>query len=159
MAGATAGLSLHVPACLANTSTQVLHQPSTGAAFTWTRWGRVGDFGQTATLGQGGLADAIRQFEKKFKDKTGLAWADRTANPKPKKYTYLERSYGDSDDEDDGEDGDLTDVGKPKPAQPENKGPPPSTLEPDTQDLMKLIFNQDFFNEAMKEMNYDVNKL
>ncbi|KAB5511580.1 poly polymerase catalytic domain-containing protein [Coniochaeta sp. 2T2.1] len=133
---------------------QVLHQPSTGAAFTWTRWGRVGDFGQTASLGHGRLPDAIKQFEKKFKDKTGLAWDDRMSDPKPKKYTYLERSYDDSDDEDNPHDG-----GPATTQTIETKPPPPSTLEPATQDLMKLIFNQDFFNEAMKEMNYDVNKL
>ncbi|OIW28197.1 PARP-domain-containing protein [Coniochaeta ligniaria NRRL 30616] len=135
---------------------QVLHQPSTGAAFTWTRWGRVGDFGQTATLGRGDLDDAIKQFEKKFKDKSGLKWDDRMSDPKPAKYTYLERSYGESSDEEEPEAGNTT---KDDKGSGQSSALPPSKLEAATQDLMKLIFNQDFFNEAMKEMNYDVNKL
>lgn len=135
---------------------QVLHQPSTGAAFTWTRWGRVGDFGQTATLGHGGLDDAIKQFEKKFKDKSGLKWDDRMSDPKPGKYIYLERSYADSSDEDEP---DTETMAKDDTGPSQSSAPPPSKLEPAIQDLMKLIFNQDFFNEAMKEMNYDANKL
>lgn len=78
------------------------------------------------------------------------------SDPKAGKYAYLERSYGDSSDEDEDDDGDTAEDDK---AASKSTGPPPSTLDPATQDLMKLIFNQDFFNEAMKEMNYDVNKL
>ncbi|KAL1874427.1 hypothetical protein VTK73DRAFT_304 [Phialemonium thermophilum] len=146
---------------------QVLHHPSTNHACTWTRWGRVGDYGQNAMLGDGTLADAVGQFEKKFKDKTGLSWADRADNPKPRKYAYLERSYGDSGDEDDGEDGngegdvataDANDNGR-GPGQSVTSRTAESTLDPATQDLMKLIFNHDFFAEAMREMNYDSDKL
>ena len=36
---------------------------------TWTRWGRVGEHGQSALLGSGSFADALKNFEKKFKDK------------------------------------------------------------------------------------------
>jgi len=78
------------------------------------------------------------------------------SDPKPGKYAYLERSYEDSSDEAASGDEDTTKVEK---TTSQNLGPPPSALEPSTQDLMKLIFNQDFFNEAMKEMNYDANKL
>jgi poly [ADP-ribose] polymerase len=79
------------------------------------------------------------------------------SDPKPGKYAYLERSYGESSDEDDSEDGDAAeeDKGTVRSIAP----PPSSTLEPATQELMKLIFNQDFFDEAMREMNYDANKL
>ncbi|ROW09318.1 hypothetical protein VPNG_05860 [Cytospora leucostoma] len=52
---------------------------------TWTRWGRVGESGQSAILGDGTLQDAQAQFLKKFKDKTGLAWDRRTEDPRPKK--------------------------------------------------------------------------
>ena len=49
---------------------------------TWTRWGRVGEHGQSALLGAGGRHDAIKQFEKKFKDKSGHSWGNRLDPPK-----------------------------------------------------------------------------
>ena len=33
-------------------------------------------------LGNGSFDDAMREFEKKFKDKSGLKWEDRGAMPK-----------------------------------------------------------------------------
>jgi poly [ADP-ribose] polymerase len=109
-------------------------------------------------LGNGSLADALKNFEKKFKDKSGLKWADRGEEPKAGKYAYVERSYNpDSDEEDDdadadaGADGDEKDATKPPPAE--------CTLEPPVQNLMKLIFNQSYFDATMSDLNYDANKL
>ena len=48
--------------------------------------GRVGAAGTGAVLGSGSLVDAIKNFEKKFKEKSGLTWADRLADPKGGKY-------------------------------------------------------------------------
>lgn len=42
-----------------------------------------------ASLGSGSLADAIKEFEKKFKDKSGLKWDDRAADPKNGKCEYI----------------------------------------------------------------------
>lgn len=122
---------------------------------TWTRWGRVGDHGQSLTLGDGDLTSAMLHFEKKFKDKSGLNWADRNAPPKPKKYTFVERSYApDSDDEEEdaagkvkseGTDADLAAID--------------SKLPPAVQELMELVFNQQYFAATMSELNYDVAKL
>jgi poly [ADP-ribose] polymerase len=146
----------------------VLHSRTNSNAITWTRWGRVGDRGQSTTVGDGTLDDAIRQFDKKFKDKTGLNWADRANDPKPRKYAYLERSYEDSSDDDD-DDNIKDEAAADGPGDDKGKGsddagtapppPPESKLEPATQDLLRLIFNHDFFAEAMREMNYDANKL
>jgi poly [ADP-ribose] polymerase len=122
---------------------------------TWTRWGRVGDRGQSTMLGDGSLADAHYNFEKKFKDKSGLKWADRGDEPKAKKYAYVERSYNpDSDEEDDAEagaEGDTKDGVKREVAK--------CTLEPPVQNLMKLIFNQSYFEATMTSLNYDANKM
>jgi poly [ADP-ribose] polymerase len=126
---------------------------------TWTRWGRVGERGQSAMLGSGSLADAQKNFEKKFKDKSGLKWADRGEEPRPSKYAYVERSYNpDSDDDEDeagdgdaAADGDKDNSNKPAPAE--------CTLEPPVQNLMKLIFNQSYFDATMSDLNYDANKL
>jgi len=59
-----------------------LQSPNGSHFQTWTRWGRVGERGQMKMLGTGSLSDAIKQFETKFKDKSGLKWEDRGAMPK-----------------------------------------------------------------------------
>jgi poly [ADP-ribose] polymerase len=109
-------------------------------------------------LGSGSLSDALKNFEKKFKDKSGLRWDDRAEQPKADKYAYVERSYNpDSDEEDDdvdagaGVDIDQEDDSKPAPAE--------CTLEAPVQELMKLIFNQSYFDATMTALNYDANKL
>ncbi|KAL4810012.1 poly polymerase catalytic domain-containing protein [Aspergillus unguis] len=116
---------------------------------TWTRWGRVGEQGQYAWLGDGTLDSAKKSFEKKFKDKSGLAWKDRLSTPKNNKYTFIERNYED-DDEDDKPEGKLV------------KGPsniPESKLPVAIQNLVSFIFNQSYFLETMAQMSYDAKKL
>lgn len=104
-------------------------------------------------LGGGSLDDAKRNFEKKFKDKSGLAWSDRAGKPKAGKYTFVERSYDpDSDNEDDSpattSEGSGTNIEAPD-----------SKLHSAIQGLMELIFNQQYFAATMASMNYDVDKL
>ena len=129
-----------------------LLQQSGGNYKTWTRWGRVGETGQSAALGSGSLDDAIANFEKKFKDKSGLKWADRLEPSKKGKYAFLERNYEpDSDDE------------KPKKEESAEKKAArkaaESKLEKPVQNLLELIFNHTFFAATMQEMDYDANKL
>lgn len=120
---------------------------------TWTRWGRVGDRGQSKILGGGGLADAMKNFDSKFKDKSGLNWSNRGDKPKAGKYTFLERTYGDdSEDEEDPSPVKLEEIEERLPS-------PESTLSQPVQDLMALIFNQQYFAATMTDLNYDVNKL
>lgn len=117
---------------------------------TWTRWGRVGDRGQSKLLGDGSLTGAKREFEKKFKDKSGLSWEDRMAAPKANKYAFIERDY-DPDSEDEETD---------KPGSDEAvRKPPPCTLDDSVQKLMQLIFNDRLFAATMMDMNYDNEKL
>ena len=125
---------------------------------TWSRWGRVGEYGQSKALGNGTLDDAIREFESKFKSKTGLSWADRALPPKIGKYAFIERSYEpDSDDDDDDDDGDAK--AKDGDVKEEDEGVPDSKLPKATQELMELIFNQQYFAATMAHLNYDANKL
>ncbi|KAF2788790.1 poly polymerase 2 ADP-ribosyltransferase 2 [Melanomma pulvis-pyrius CBS 109.77] len=132
---------------------QLLHNQ--GDFKTWTRWGRVGDRGQTAVLGSGSLTDAMKQFEKKFKDKSGIAWKDRAAEPKSGKYAYIERSYGpDSDDDDDDETGNVNGGALAK-----RSPPPESKLAAPIQSLLQLIFNQQYMSAAMTDLNYDAEKM
>lgn len=101
------------------------------AFYAHTRWGRVGEDGQVKTVKESSLDDAKKEFEKKFKDKSGLDWTDRNATPKDKKYTYIEKSYEDDEDEDDTEMDDNQDDSKSKVK---------SKLDLPTQKLMELIF-------------------
>jgi poly [ADP-ribose] polymerase len=95
----------------------------------------------------------MRQFEKKFKDKSGLSWSDRGHNPKPGKYAFVERNYDEDSDE---EEADDTTANTKKASDRE---PAKSTLEPAVQKLMELIFNQQYFNATMTALNYDSKKL
>ncbi|KAL4907987.1 hypothetical protein BDW74DRAFT_148354 [Aspergillus multicolor] len=129
---------------------QVLNSKDGSKYQTWTRWGRVGEHGQSAFLGCGTLDDAKKYFEKKFKDKSGLAWKNRLDPPKSNKYTFIERNYEESDDEDEKVDNKLV-------KQPSSI--PPSKLAAPIQNLISFIFNQKFFLETMAQMSYDANKL
>lgn len=127
-----------------------------GGKFTaWTRWGRVGEPGANAQLGGGDVASAIWNFEKKFKDKSGLNWANRLDAAKKGKYTFVERSYeDDSDDEDEAADGEAE-----VKEEEEEYVPPECTLSQPVQELMQLIFNHQYLQATMASLNYDANKL
>ncbi|KJK73518.1 hypothetical protein H634G_11237 [Metarhizium anisopliae BRIP 53293] len=129
---------------------------------TWTRWGRVGLKGRGAILGTGSLDDAKQQFGKKFKDKSGLAWEDRTGRPQPEKYVFVEHSYGPAeaaDSDSDGNDGsNSVDEDTNIAAEQNDRDPPECTLPIEVQRVMTLIFNRDHFNATMFSLNYDANK-
>ncbi|KAK1778689.1 PARP-domain-containing protein [Copromyces sp. CBS 386.78] len=119
----------------------------------WTRWGRVGEFGQKALIPSSSLEDALRTFEKKFKDKSGLLWSNRGDDPKPKKYAFVEVNYkDDSDDEDEAE-------GGAAPKEEDDREPPKCTLAPPVAKLMELIFNQQLMDNTMTALKYDARKL
>jgi poly [ADP-ribose] polymerase len=97
----------------------------------------------------------MNNFEKKFKDKTGLKWADRTDEPKPKKYVFVERSYEpESDDEPDVKPKSEVDGGEKIKVEP-----PECKLEKPIASLMELIFNQAHIANTMASLNYDAAKL
>ncbi|KAI0099072.1 poly polymerase catalytic domain-containing protein [Nemania sp. FL0031] len=120
---------------------------------TWTRWGRVGEYGQARTVGDGSLADALKQFHDKFKSKSGWSWDNRGNDPKPGKYAFIEKSYEpDSEHEDD------DDANKAK-TKVKAEDEPESKLAKPIQALMQLIFNQEYFSNVMSDLNYDSAKL
>lgn len=103
----------------------------------------------------------MRYFEQKFKDKSGLNWASRLDPPKKGKYTFIERRYeGDSSD-DEG----ISGAGSQKNSKPQGSDTitprikAESTLPKSVQQLMQLIFNQQYFADTMREMDYDADKL
>lgn len=121
--------------------------------FGWNRWGRVGESGQNSMKGPfSNAADAIKDFEKKFSDKTKNKWADREKFvAKPGKYTLLEMA-GDDDEEDE------VDAG-PAVAVKSDQKVAKCTLDATTQVLVKLIFDNDMFSETMKKFDIDVKKM
>ena len=96
------------------------------------------------------LEAALKEFEKKFKDKSGHKWEDRSEPAKKGKYTFIERNYADDEDEAEGQ------VKKEEGADDEEIE---SKLPRQTQRLMELIFNQNHFNAVLESIGYNANKL
>ncbi|KAL8828885.1 MAG: hypothetical protein Q9191_002337 [Dirinaria sp. TL-2023a] len=116
-----------------------------------TRWGRVGEFGQSKTMGPTSLDAAYKEFLKKFKDKSGHKWEDRGEPAKKGKYTFLERSYEDDDEQDNS--------GVKKEEDDDGSPPIESKLPRQVQRLVELIFNQNHFNATLESIGYNANKL
>ena len=98
-------------------------------------------------MGPESLENARKDFDKKFKDKSGHTWDERAEPPKKGKYTFLEKSY--EDDEDEAANAVVADNGD----QVE------SELPLQTQRLMELIFNQNHFNAVLEQIGYNADKL
>jgi poly [ADP-ribose] polymerase len=125
---------------------------------TWTRWGRVGERGQNKWLGDGDASFAIAQFKAKFREKSGIAWEVRDGPSKKGKYVYLEVNYEDSDEEDE-KATPVPDQDDDADADEEDHVFAPSKLDEPVQRLMELIFNVQYFNATMAELDYDANKM
>ncbi len=98
-------------------------------------------------MGPYSLDEAHKDFDKKFKDKSGHTWDDRSEPAKKGKYTFLERSYEEDEDE------------PVKKEEDENEPQIGSKLPRQTQRLMELIFNQNHFNAVLEGIGYNANKL
>lgn len=116
--------------------------------YAHTRWGRVGEYGQVKTMGPLDLEGAQKEFDKKFKDKSGHKWDERSEPAKKGKYTFLEKNYDDDEDEAENQVKDEKDEEKVE-----------SKLPRQTQRLMELIFNSNHFNAVLEQIGYNANKL
>lgn len=107
------------------------------------------------TMGPTNLEAALKEFDKKFKDKSGHTWDDRHAEPKKNKYTFIEKSYEDDDDEA------TANVKKEEDADDdvERKEDTKSELPVQIQRLVELIFNQSHFNSVLESIGYNAEKL
>ncbi|XP_071499101.1 protein mono-ADP-ribosyltransferase PARP3-like [Diadema antillarum] len=121
----------------------------------WTRWGRVGEPGQNALNSCGSDLEAAKKaFSKKFSDKTKNKWDDReNFQPHPGKYTLIEVEEADAEELQETSEklANLDDDSDKKVL--------PSQLEKPTQELVKLIFNEDMFKEQMTKFEIDVKKM
>ncbi|KAM9410726.1 protein mono-ADP-ribosyltransferase PARP3-like isoform 1-T3 [Pholidichthys leucotaenia] len=120
--------------------------------YSWNRWGRVGEVGQNKLDIFDKAADAVKEFEKKFKDKTKNNWKNRrNFVSHPGKYTLIEvDGEQDAEVKVDTVDGKTFHV---------TKDILPCTLDTATQNLIQLIFSTDMFREAMEHLNLDIKKM
>lgn len=100
-------------------------------------------------MGPSSLEDSRKDFGKKFRDKSGHTWDDRSEPAKKGKYTVLEKNYEDDEDEA------ANQVKDEEDDQPQLE----SKLPRQTQRLMELIFNQNHFNAVLEGIGYNANKL
>ncbi|XP_031706021.1 protein mono-ADP-ribosyltransferase PARP3 [Anarrhichthys ocellatus] len=120
--------------------------------YTWNRWGRVGEVGQSKLNKFNEPEKAVKDFEKKFKDKTKNNWSDRSNFvSSPGKYTLIE-----VDGEQDAEVKVETVDGKTVKVATNVEA---CTLDDSTKKLIELIFSNDMFKEAMEFMNLDIKKM
>jgi poly [ADP-ribose] polymerase len=135
---------------------------SGGKFFTWTRWGRVGEPGQNAMLGNGTFDDAKKSFQAKFKDKTTNAW-DNRANfvPKAGKYTLIEieRSAEAAQKAAEVEEKLKAIDKEAAKVQPKSRAIAPSKLHPSIERFVHLIFDHEMFKGAMASFDIDVKKM
>ena len=103
-------------------------------------------------MGPHDLEGALKEFQKKFKDKSGHKWEDRSEPAKKGKYTFLEKNY---EDDDDVKDDTADQVKEEAEEQPKIE----SKLPRQTQRLMELIFNHNHFNAVLEQIGYNANKL
>ncbi|KAL5015107.1 hypothetical protein ScPMuIL_009377 [Solemya velum] len=121
--------------------------------YAWNRWGRVGEPGANALKGPIPKDDAIKDFKKKFQDKTRNKWENRSNfQAVPGKYTMLDMA---GEEDDDG--GDQIDAAIA--AETKGKNIAKSNLDGPTQKLIKLIFDTNMFREAMQKLDIDVKKM
>ncbi|OBZ78849.1 Poly [ADP-ribose] polymerase 2 [Grifola frondosa] len=136
---------------------QVLHAiGNTTDSILFTRWGRVGENGQSMKKGPFSHTTAVSEFKKQFKAKTGVAWEQRHGMiAKKGKYTWLERSFDDEEDPKEEKGKEKSDEGE----SPESEKIPDCTLAAEIQTLCRLIFSSKLIEAHLSSMNYDANKL
>jgi len=68
---------------------QILHNTGKNKYSVWTRWGRVGENGKSNNKECGDSDEAIKEFKKSFKSKTGNNWGSAFVH-KNEKYCIIE---------------------------------------------------------------------
>jgi len=126
--------------------------------YCFTRWGRVGDKGQCSNKACASLSAAQTEFKKKFREKTRNEWDSVRGDPSSFQtvkglYTLIEMDH-DEDAAAELEEA-IDTIAKAR----ANKREKPCTLPQETQNLVKIIFDNDMFKQSMKEMDLDLKKM
>lgn len=123
---------------------------SGGKYHLWTRWGRVGEPGQSQLQGPMDLEGGEKAFKDKFKDKTGNKFDERDSfTPKAKKYDLVLLKKEKEEEEEDVKPGVKVKV----------ESAPPSQLDPTTRDFINFIFSENMFKDAMSHLDLDVKRM
>ena len=133
-----------------------------GKFYAWTRWGRVGETGQSALIGPSDFEKALKAFRSKFKDKTSNQWEDRASfKPAAGRYTLIEvdRSADAKKAAEIEEKLKGIDAEAAKLAVASTKKVKPSALHPRIEHFMGLIFDHEMFKGAMASFDIDVKKM
>jgi len=103
------------------------------------------------------VKDAIKDFEKKFKDKTKNNWKDRANFVQKGLYSMVAMDGNDEPD--------VKNLKRAsKPVEPKQKKKSKndksavSQLEPRVQAFVRRIFDEDTMNESLKRQNIDIKK-
>jgi len=121
----------------------------------WTRWGRVGEVGQSSLLGPFNKTSGGNEFVSKFRDKTGNKWDERDKFVcKTGKYDLIHLK-----DDDNQSETSTSILGTPVRALPVTKAYPPSIHPLETQKLISFILDVRMFQETMQSMNIDVKRM
>eukprot|EP00892_Ulva_mutabilis_P000375 jgi/Ulvmu1/10338/UM061_0021.1 len=122
-----------------------------GKFYVWTRWGRVGENGQSKQEGPLGEDKAASSFRAKFRSKTLNDWDERHSfTPAQGKYDLVDVEGEEADE--------PSPVATPA-KKVKREAVPASTLDAATQELVALIFSEDMFNSAMADMELDTKKM
>lgn len=128
--------------------------------YVFNRWGRVGEPGQNAMKGPfSSPDDAVKEFKKKFSEKSGNQWDNRdNFVSKPGKYTLIEIDHSATAEQEAKLAAKANNSGDASPKKVTNNYAS-CTLPEDTQKLLRLIFDEDMFKSAMADFEIDVKKM
>ncbi|XP_015084364.2 LOW QUALITY PROTEIN: poly [ADP-ribose] polymerase 2-like [Solanum pennellii] len=131
---------------------QVLENDCGGNFLVYTRWGRVGEKGETKISGPYTYAgDATSEFEHKFYEKTKNCWSNRNDFfCQPKQYAWLEMDYD--------ENGEYSSIQGQSSLVPRSQ-PRETKLEAPIAKFISLICDINMMRQQMMEIGYNANKL
>ncbi len=124
---------------------QILFNQSSNQYLFWNRWGRVGYPGQNSKIPFNNKEDAIRNFIKKYKEKTA------------KGYTHIEIDYANEEETNKDKPKEKEEKKKNKDNQVEKKKE--MLFDEGVKNLLNLIYDMKLMNQQMKEIGYDANKM
>ncbi|KAJ3452092.1 DNA ligase [Anaeramoeba flamelloides] len=136
---------------------QLIHEPNGYKVFT--HWGRVGYRGQVGYSFFSDQGSAVREFQKKYKLKTGNNWENRdNFVPKNRKYQPVEVVY---EAESESDEADNSGSGSEEDNEDESSSddePLVCTLEPQVKEFIELIFNKKTIQKTLKSLNINQEK-
>ncbi|TMW94770.1 hypothetical protein EJD97_009818 [Solanum chilense] len=131
---------------------EVLENDCGGNFLLYTRWGRVGEKGETKISGPYTYAgDATSEFERKFYEKTKNCWSNhKDFFCQPKQYAWLEMDYD--------ENGEYSSIQGQSILVPRSR-PRETKLEAPIAKFISLICDINMMRQQMMEIGYNANKL